>query len=378
MMPSFSFRVGLRSRHADVIITVAKDRTCKSNISTMLTATTLLLLMAKPARPFCSLRQYHNTRTYDVRATSRNITMMSDGDNISSSTTITSSSQKQNHNVFQGQSTKMGKRLRKREDKATNNARVRNSYLKLSLDQSAFHSLHELICTTKQQWDSSVERQDLKTVSKKQSKRQLTIKPRTLPSLHMTYFFCGKVLDEMPYDEVSLWNSMVQERLLEYNDATSSVGEYTLKFKGLKLFPPNKHYLVVAMFEPSSKLYGLYEELCNLAMSEKPTHLNDGNAVDESKYLFPLLAELTKSQHDKRNQNKNSSPLWVAHVTLGNLSGGSRDDVKRLNSWLEDYKYQESAMLQLSNEIKVNGLALGGPLPSHVDVDWEYPFHPAA
>eukprot|EP00984_Skeletonema_dohrnii_P002298 scaffold798_cov142-Skeletonema_dohrnii-CCMP3373.AAC.3 len=301
--------------------------------------------------------------------------MMSDGDNISSSTTITSSSQQQNHNVFQGKSTKMGKRLRKREDKATNNARVRNSYLKLSLDQSAFHSLHELICTTKQQWDSSVERQDLKTVSKKQSKRQLTIKPRTLPSLHMTYFFCGKVLDEMPCDEVSLWNSMVQERLLEYNDATSSVGEYTLKFKGLKLFPPNKHYLIVAMFEPSLKLYGLYEELCNLAMSEKPTHLNDGNAVDESKYLFPLLAELTKSQHDKRNQNKDSSSLWVAHVTLGNLSGGSRDDVKRLNSWLEDYKYQESVILQLSNEIKVNGLALGGPLPSHVDVDWEYPFH---
>ena len=174
--------------------------TCQSNVSTMLTAATVLLLMAKPARPFCSLRQYHNIRTYDVRATSRNITMMSDGDNISSSTTITSSSLQQNHNVFQGQSTKMGKRLRKREDKATNNARVRNSYLKLSLDQSAFHSLHELICTTKQQWDSSVERQDLKTVSKKQSKRQLTIMQRTLPSLHMPYFFCGKVLDEMPYD----------------------------------------------------------------------------------------------------------------------------------------------------------------------------------
>mmetsp|Transcript_30584 Transcript_30584/g.52349 ORF Transcript_30584/g.52349 Transcript_30584/m.52349 type:complete len:81 (+) Transcript_30584:193-435(+) len=75
---------------------------------------------------------------------------------------------------------------------------------------------------------------------------------------------------------------------------------------------------------------------------------------------------------------KITSPLWVAHVTLGNLSGGSRDDVKRLNSWLEDYKYQESAMLQLSNDIKVNGLALGGPVPSHVDVDWEYSFHLAA
>lgn len=310
---------------------------------------------------------------------------MMSGDEISSSNSSpTIISQQHNHNVFTGHTTKMGKRRRKREDKATNNARVRNSYLKLSFDKSAFHSLHELIRMTKQQWDSSQERQHdtMKTVvSKKQSKRQLTIKPRTLPSLHVTYFFCGKVLEDMPCEDLHLWNSMVRERLLEYNnanDATSSyAGEYTLQFKGLRLFPPNKHYLIVAMFEPSSKLYGLYEELCNLAITEKPSHHHHvSDTGDESKYMFPLLAELTKSQHDKRNQNKENSPSWVAHVTLGNLSGGSREDVDRLKSWLEDYKYQGIDMAQLVNEINVNGLALGGPIPSHVDLDWDYPFHP--
>ncbi len=354
------------------------------NVFTTMFAAFLLLMGPKPTRPFCSLRKFHHNHLYAI-STSSNTVMSGDSNHEQHEdyneylTTTTEEdtysnsamSQEQNHNVFPGHNTKMGKRRLKREDKATNNARVRNSYLKLTLNESVFYSLHELACQTKRQWDCSDQRQDLKIISKKQSKRQLTIKPRTLSSLHMTYFFCGKVLEEMPCDELSLWNAMVRQRLSEHISDSSSVGEYTLRFKGLKLFPPNRNSLLVAMFESSPKLLGLYEELCNLAMTEKPTY-HDNDDGDESTYLFPLLADLTKSQDDKRNQNNNSSPSWVAHVTLGNLAGGSRDDVKRLNSWLGDYNYQECDMLQMTNEIKVHGLALGGPVPSHVDVDWEF------
>ena len=161
---------------------------------------------------------------------------------------------------------------------------------------------------------------------------------------------------------------MVRERLLQYESSCPADSEYSLKFKNLALFPPNRHYLIVAMFEPSPKLHGLYQELCNLAMSEKQTL-----ADDKSKNLFPLLAELTKSRHDNRKQNENSSP-WVAHVTLGNITGGSRDDVKRLKSWLEDYDYQQSDMLQLVSEISVGGLEFGGPLPPQMELNWDYLF----
>jgi hypothetical protein len=247
------------------------------------------------------------------------------------------------HQVFQGQKTKVGKRRRKRQDAATSNARVRNSYLKLSLDESVFSSLHQLICQTKDHWDSSSAQQhqdhhqQQDTVSKKQSKRYLTIKPRSLSSLHMTYFFCGKVLDEMSGDELRLWNMMVRDCVAAHNRSdsnddsnTTCLDEYRLQFKGLQLFPPNKNYLIVAVFESSSKLDGLYEELCNLAS-------------------------------------------WVAHVTLGNLSGGNTEDIKRLSTWIEDYKHQSIDSL-LGNDIKVNGLSLGGPIPSHVDLDWDFPF----
>lgn len=347
---------------------------CLANISTMLTAT-YLLLMTKPVRPFSSSLRHFQYNSHRSSVTSTTTTSFSP---MRSTTGVALRASDNSNNVIEGHRTKMGRRIRKREDRATNNARVRNSYLKLSLDETVFNSLHQLIRTIKQQWDSSNnEQQHLNTVSKKQSKRQLTIKPRTLPSLHMTYFFCGRVLDEMSRDELHLWNAMVRERLLKYNNATTpSTEEYTLQFKGLKLFPPNKHYLIVAMFEPSSKLLGLYEELCNLALSEKPSHHQDSETGNESEYVFPLLAELTKSQHDKRKQNKVSSPSWVAHVTLGNLSGGNRDDVKRLNSWLEDNEDHASDMIEQLTAINVKGLDLGGPIPSHVDVDWEYSFHP--
>lgn len=81
--------------------------------------------------------------------------------------------------------------------------------------------------------------------------------------------------------------------------------------------------------------------------------------------------ELTARQHSKRNNN--NSPSWVAHVTLGNLSGGNTEDIKRLSTWIEDNKHQSVDSL-LGNDIKVNGISLGGPIPSHVDLDWDFPF----
>ena len=358
----------------------------------------MTLSTVKPALSFCnSLRSpllsryiYFQSFPFVTTVSSRNV--MSNGlENVSSSGGDDQQQpQSSSHQVFfQGHKTKVGKLRRKRQDVATNNARVRNSYLKLSLDESVFNSLHQMICQTKDHWDSSSARQhqdhhhyqqqkqpQQETVSKKQSKRYLTIKPRSLSSLHMTYFFCGKVLDEMSSDELRLWNMMVRDCVAAHNrnrsdstdDSTTCLDEYKLQFKGLQLFPPNKNYLIVAVFESSSKLDGLYEELCNLAARKKS--VQDG-ASDDKKYIFPLLSELTARQHSKRNNN--NSPSWVAHVTLGNLSGGNTEDTKRLNTWIKDYMHQ-SVDSSLGNDIKVTGLSLGGPIPSHVDLDWDFPF----
>ncbi len=358
---------------------------CNSLVRSPINSSKLLPTMPSP------LNRYLYSQSFACVTTTSSRIAMSNGVENSSSSGGNDQQQPQasSHQVFQGHKTKVGKRRRKRQDVATSNARVRNSYLKLSLDESVFNSLHQLICQTKDHWDSSSARQQQDhhhqqqqqqqqqqdTVSKKQGKRYLTIKPRSLSSLHMTYFFCGKVLDEMSSDELRLWNMMVRDCLAAHNrnrsdntdDSTTSLDEYRLQFKGLQLFPPNKNYLIVAVFESSSKLDGLYEELCNLAAMKNS--MQDG-ASDDKTYIFPLLSELTARQHSKRNNN--NSPSWVAHVTLGNISGGNTEDIKRLSTWIEDHKHQSVDSL-LGNDIKVNGLSLGGPIPSHVDLDWDFP-----
>ena len=337
----------LRSHHYLIFMMIMTPSSCLLSFCNSLLRSPINSGKLLPTMPSPLSRYLYSQSFPCVTSATSRIAMSNVVQNSSSSG---SNDQQQPHQVFQGHKTKVGKRRRKRQDVATNNARVRNSYLKLSLDESVFNSLHQLICQTKDHWDSSSARkqqghhhqqQQQDTVSKKQSKRYLTIKPRSLSSLHMTYFFCGKVLDEMSSDELRLWNMMVRDCLAAHNksnstdDFTTSLDEYKLQFKGLQLFPPNKNYLIVAVFESSSKLDGLYEELCNLAALKKS--MQDG-ASDDKTYIFPLLSELTARHHSKRNNN--NSPSWVAHVTLGNLSGGNTEDIKRLSTWIEDNKHQ--------------------------------------
>jgi len=54
--------------------------------------------------------------------------------------------------------------------------------------------------------------------------------------------------------------------------------------------------------------------------------------VKVKKSMLVTDRDLTLKQQKQRKQH--NSPCWIAHVTLGNLTGGSREDVHRLNEWL--------------------------------------------
>jgi len=229
--------------------------------------------------------------------------------------------------TFDGVQTKYGKRLRKVEDKETNNARVRNTYLKIDMDESIFDQLHNMVNRVAREWTEENNTRHQQSKSKKQAKKQLTISPRSRHSLHMTYFFMGRVLNDMPSEEVQRWNSLVRSCVLEHNKSTPRL--YSLRFKNLILFPPNRNYLVVAEFEASSDLVDLYDQFCSLALAEK-----SGDKTDDDVYEFPLLRDLTLKQQQYDSK-------WIPHVTLGNVQGGSGEDVARLGEWLSNKTYQE-------------------------------------
>ena len=302
---------------------------------------------------------------------------------------------------FDGASTKCGRRRRRETDRRSNNARVRHSYFKIVLDDLVFDQLHGLMCEVGREWNNEniIDAGRPPTTSKKQSKRRLTLRPRSRTSLHMTYFFAGKALEDMPGEELLRWEHFVRKCVSEH-DSHVMPGDHSLRFKSLRLFPPHRQNLIVAMFEPSAALNDLYDKLCGIAAMKKEesrentvpgdatvTSAPDGAVQD---YEFPLLRDLTRKQHRGRRQESR----WIAHVTLGRLAGGKAGDARSLREWLEavqraddgvggDAGHETAAIApKISSrsealslvDMPVSGLALGGPVPEHVTDDWNFPF----
>lgn len=313
--------------------------------------------------------------------------------------------------------------------------RLYNSYLKIVMDDAVFETLHSLMQKLKSSWEQSADASEIQELpncpnkinvdttqlsSDQQSNSndavtsstlsqtmrplpKLKIKSRSLRSLHMTYFFCGRKLDEMPSEQVTLWNSKLKEKLCGINSKVNSHGEapnYSLRLKALDVFPPQRRNLIVATFESSSDLDELYEELCDLAMTPKSeseqasnNHAGDVHTYIQKEFEFPLLRKPVSMQVKKRRQrqkrNKHHSAPWMAHVTLANIVGGKNGGIKQLGEWLSDQQFGtasehprelleelRAAVADMrQRDIAVHGLSLGGPHPQHVDLDWNFPFN---
>jgi 2'-5' RNA ligase len=260
------------------------------------------------------------------------------------------------------------------------------SYLKIMMDESVFETLHS---STQQIISSWV---DAQSTINPEERPKLKIKSRSLQSLHMTYFFMGTILEEMHPQEVTLWNSMLKQKL-----CNQYVGKkYALKFRGFETFPPQRRNLIVASFESSEDLDQLYEELCELAMTPKEDSkdvINTEEAIDsdtdeekkhpfrvDKQYEFPLLRSAIRKEVKKRRQrqmkHQHSSP-WVSHVTLANIVGGKNGGTKLLGEWLSDQQFgvkvdgytarnaalNSNDLRLLESDIGVQGLKLGGPHP---------------
>ena len=227
---------------------------------------------------------------------------------------------------------------------------------------------------------------------RKRSKRPLTFKPRSRKGLHMTFFFGGTILCELPVEELQEWHGKIMRRFEEAkasNNIDSGANDeetqqqqqeqrqdqceadgYTLQFKELCLFPPRRNTLIVAIFEASPALHRLHDDIRDIAK----------NGESE------LLASVVQRSKEK----------WTAHVTIGDLFGGvsKKADLKELAALLSDglgmtalkvtdpeataeeeqVEAEESPAPLPSFTARVRGVTMGGPVPEQVELDWDYYF----
>jgi 2'-5' RNA ligase len=195
---------------------------------------------------------------------------------------------------------------------------------------------------------------------KKKVAKPLRFKPRSQASLHMTLFFGGETLCELPANELQEWHSQVSERLhasgfyLQGNhlpiSSTTSDGDFSFQVTGLKIFPPQRNNLIVAILDPASDWHTLYGDLRAMAKDES---------------LSPALAEITKYSKSK----------WIAHITLGSLMGGQKAESKALGSLLDEV-FSECTGGMKGIPASTCGIAIGGPIPEQAALNWDFRYSP--
>jgi len=266
----------------------------------------------------------------------------------------------------------------------------------------------------------------------------------------MTLFFGGETLCELPREELVKWHTEITTRLFKSNfvlhvsdksalhdqkmtsTQKSTTGhnnsingdirapvpstttttknieqhnndpnDFTFSLRGFTLFPPRRNNLIVAVLDASSKWYELHNDLREIASESSSEMLRD-------------IA--------KRNK-----PRWTAHITLGNIYGGSKQDIHTLQEVLQTYHPPHQFLttathttttiqLETSNEdngvavndhddliltttrsnlpitnynrssqdtcivdrttatipLRVEKISMGGPIPNQVELHWDY------
>ena len=280
-----------------------------------------------------------------------------------------------------------------------------NSYLKVGLDDFTMNKLHQMAKEIQKRLVIEAEKDSLAVEAVKgtqeercasignyQKTKPLRFKPRSRQSLHMTFFFGGETLCRLPPEELLQWHQRVAARLAQSGfmlsghsptnnaddkdkereeDTDGNHYDYSFYVQGLKVFPPRRNNLIVAILEPTvPHLWNdLYRDIRQIAQDES---------------CSKELAEVTKF----------SNPGWVAHVTLGNVYGGTKSDMKSLDhNLLDDVFCQVSTKQHLENtttgpssrrdgvnkdhthfQAYARSISMGGPLPEQVELDWEFHF----
>jgi len=198
----------------------------------------------------------------------------------------------------------------------------------------------------------------------------LRINPRSLNSLHMTFFFGGEILCELSREELTDWHGQVKKRIQQSfpsssnneKDDNPAVGtdssliddngnadgeDYWFRLNGLCLFPPQRKNLIVASLEASPSWHALHNDIRAIAAQSPSEQLRS-------------VVQSTSFQE------------WKPHITLANLrSSGPRRSQKLQQERLQELLDQVD--LSTVPTLKANGIAMGGPIPEQAPLDWTFP-----
>lgn len=369
-----------------------------------------------PPRGESSNRAMHRERRRRLFLSSQNTSTSSPDETDNVGTTSTSSGEKNDTNRRKQYSAKSSNN--NNNNNPNNHKQPRrvnrpgyNTYLKVDLDDKTMDLLHMMALAVKTKIESTtnvsssqqdgtkeddvvgaVKDEEVRdnennninnNKNEKRTKRRSTrgdhdvirFKPRSRNSLHMTLFFGGETVCSLPENELIEWhrrlsiilnksgfhlNGMTSENKEEStNSITNDDDAFSFQLVGLTVFPPQRNNLVVGILEPAPEWHILHNDIRELAKDES---------------CSKALADVTRYSKDK----------WVSHITLGNLVGGKRGQLKQLNPLLQETFFETLSDYSGTNiddddddrflSASTKGISLGGPIPTQEQLDWDFRF----
>jgi 2'-5' RNA ligase len=217
--------------------------------------------------------------------------------------------------------------------------------------------------------------------------RPLSFKARSRASLHMTLFFGGEYLCELPGGELQDWYDKVRARLERSHffvlqeepqqqamtTTTKTIDDYWFHVTEIRMFPPGRNNLIVAELNASEAWHTLHSDIRDIAQNANSALLNEVVAYGKER--------------------------WTAHITLGNVVGGaSKGQVRQAFTEIlqevlaDDFHSDERENLAEKEggshgtttlctkfhlfKVATFGISMGGPVPKQVQLDWNFTFKP--
>jgi 2'-5' RNA ligase len=172
-------------------------------------------------------------------------------------------------------------------------------------------------------------------------------------TVHMTFFFAGERLGRLDGADLARFHAAVSAAVGEFHADASTA---TVRLRGLALFPPGKHNLVVARFAASPALRALQARIEEIAAAAGVSH--SGSV-----------------RHDGAHEH-GTAAAWLPHVTLGKVRSAS-DLVETVGRQLLAAGARivaEPAVARQIESPEATGIDLGGLAPKQRWLDWDLQF----
>ena len=151
----------------------------------------------------------------------------------------------------------------------------------------------------------------------------------------------------------------------------------------ISMFPPKRNNLVVAILEASPAWHMLHHNIRNIAKNGNSQGLKDITAYSPDTWIAHVtLGNIVGGEGSTKSQIRTAFDEVLGQITISDgLLAGQRDNdagdsTSDIGGQLIKAKRLQSTERDFLFAARTQGIAMGGPVPDQVPLDWDFTYRP--